>query len=58
MLMSMISLERCGVGYGRCDDTDDDDDDDDDPGTLVWLGRYLGLDQRCGKPSWHPRDTH
>ena len=35
--MSMISLERCGVGYGRCDDNDDDDG----PGTLVWLGRYL-----------------
>ena len=58
-MMSMISLERCGVVCGRCDDNDDDDDEDG-PGTLVWLGRYLDLDldQRSGKPSWHPRDTH
>ena len=56
--MSMISLKRCGVVCGRCDDTDDNDDDD--PGTLVRLGRYLDLDlhQRSEKPSWHPRDTH
>lgn len=41
--MSMVSLERCGVGYGRRDDNDDDDGS----GTLVWLGRYL--DQSSGK---------
>ena len=43
MVMSMVSLERCGVGYGRRDDNDDDDGS----GTLVWLGRYL--DQSSGK---------